>query len=133
MSRADKDDAMQYAILCYHDEAAVGALTKEQDDALMAELEVVRRKLEAKLGPVARLMPTTAATTLRAGAEPLVVDGPFAETKEALLGFYIIDCATLEEAIEAARLLMVPRTAAGLMGTMEVRPISVFFPGRGAA
>jgi hypothetical protein len=133
MSRADKDDAMRYAILCYHDEAAVGALTKEQDDALMVELEVVRRKLEAKLGPVARLMPTTAATTLRAGAEPLVVDGPFAETKEALLGFYIIDCATLEEAIEAARLLMVPRTAAGLMGTMEVRPISVFFPGRGAA
>ena len=85
---------MQYAILCYHDEAAVNALTKEQDDALMAELELVRRKLEAKLGPIARLMPTTAATTLRAGAEPLVIDGPFAETKEALLGFYVIECAT---------------------------------------
>ena len=39
-------------------------------------------------------MPTTAATTLRAGAEPLVIDGPFAETKEALLGFYVIECAT---------------------------------------
>jgi hypothetical protein len=133
MSRADQDGPMQYAILCYHDEAAVNALTKEQDDALMAELEVVRRKLEGKLGPVARLMPTHAATTLRAGAEPLVLDGPFAETKEALLGFYVIDCATLEEAIEAARLLMAPRMAAGLMSALEVRPISVFFPGKAGA
>jgi hypothetical protein len=133
MSRADKDDAMQYAILCYHDEAAVNALTKEQDDALMAELEVVRRKLEAKLGPIARLMPTTAATTLRAGAEPLVIDGPFAETKEALLGFYIIECASLEEAIEAARDLMAPRMAAGLMSALEIRPISIFFPGKAGA
>jgi hypothetical protein len=133
MSRADKDDAMQYAILCYHDEAAVNALTKEQDDALMAELEVVRRKLEAKLGPIARLMPTTAATTLRASAEPLVIDGPFAETKEALLGFYVIECASLEEAIEAARDLMAPRMAAGLMSALEIRPISVFFPGKAGA
>jgi hypothetical protein len=122
---------MQYAILCYHDEAAVGVLTKEEDDALMAELEVVRRQLEDKLGPVARLMPTTAATTVRAGAEPLVIDGPFAETKEQLLGFYVIDCASLEEAIEAARLLMAPRMAAGLMSALEVRPISVFILGSG--
>jgi hypothetical protein len=120
---------MQYAILCYHDEAAVNALTKEQDDALMAELEVVRRQLEDRLGPVARLMPTSAAMTLRAGAESLVMDGPFAETKEALLGFYVIDCATLEEAIEAARLLMAPRIAAGLMSALEIRPISIFYPG----
>ena len=123
---------MLYAILCYHDEAAVGSLTKEEDDALMAELEVVRRQLQDNLGPVARLMPTTAATTVRAGAEPLVLDGPFAETKEQLLGFYVIDCATLEEAIEAARLLQEPRMRAGLMGTLEIRPISVFIPGTGA-
>jgi hypothetical protein len=124
---------MQYAILCYHDEAAVSALTKEQDDALMAELEIVRRKLEGKMGPVARLMPTHAATTLRAGAEPLLIDGPFAETKEQLLGFYVIDCATLEEAIEAARRLMAPRIAAGLMSALEIRPISIFLPGSGGA
>ena len=123
---------MLYAILCHHDEAAVGALTKEEDDALMAELEVVRRQLQDKLGPVARLMPTTAATTVRAGAEPLVLDGPFAETKELLLGFYVIECATLEEAIEATRLLQEPRMRAGLMGTLEIRPISVFIPGTGA-
>ena len=122
---------MQYAILCYHDEAAVGALTKEQDDALMAELAVVRRQLADKLGPVARLMPTTAATTLRAGPEPLVIDGPFAETKEHLLGFYIVDCATLEEAIEATHLLLAPRMAAGLMCALEIRPISVYHPGSG--
>ena len=124
---------MLYAILCYHDEAAVGSLTKEEDDALMANLEVVRRQLQDKLRPVARLMPTTAATTVRAGAEPLVIDGPFAETKEQLLGFYVIDCASLEEAIEAARLLLEPRMAAGLMSTLEIRPISVFIPGTGAA
>jgi len=123
---------MQYAILCYHDEAAVGSLTQEEDDALMAELEVVRRQLAHQLGPIARLMPTTAATTLRAAAEPLVIDGPFAETKEQLLGFYVIDCASLEEAIEAARLLMAPRMAAGLMSALEIRPISVLFPGHGA-
>jgi hypothetical protein len=120
---------MQYAILCYHDEAAVNAMTKEQDDALMAELQVVRRQLEGKLGPIARLMPTHAATTLRAGVEPVVIDGPFAETKEALLGFYVVDCATLEEAIEAARLLMAPRIAAGLMSALEIRPISIFYLG----
>ena len=59
---------------------------------------------QGKLGPVARLLPTTAATTLRKDQEPpLVIDGPFAETKEQLLGFYIVDCADLEEALEIAR------------------------------
>ena len=48
-------------------------------------------------------MPTTAATTLRKGHEPLVIDGPFAETKEQLLGFYVVDCASLDEALEIAR------------------------------
>jgi hypothetical protein len=121
---------MLYTILCYHDEGTVGALTQEEDDALMAELAVVRRQLvaEGKLGPVARLMPTTAATTLREGREPMVIDGPFAETKEQLLGFYVVDCANLEEALEVARRLMVPRAAAGLRSALEVRPISMFHP-----
>src|SRR3954470_11249846 len=81
--------AMQYAILCYHDEKVTCAWSKEQDDAVMAKLGVVMEKLErqGKLGPVARLLPTTAATTLRKDHEPpLVIDGPFAETKEQLLG-----------------------------------------------
>jgi hypothetical protein len=119
---------MRYAILCYHDEGRVGALTGAQDDALMADLEVVRNELvaEGKLGPVARLMPTTAATTLRAAAEPLVIDGPFAETKEQLLGFYVVECATLDDALEVARRLMAPRVAAGLASALEIRPISIF-------
>jgi hypothetical protein len=125
---------MQYAILCYHNEDTVAALSKEQDDALMADLEIVRDELiaEGKLGPVARLMPTTASTTLRAGTD-LVIDGPFAETKEQLLGFYVIECATLEDALDVARRLMVPRLAAGLSSALEVRPISIFHPATGAA
>lgn len=124
---------MLYAIFCYHDEAAVDALTQQQDDALMESLKVVREKLsaEGKLGPAARLMPTTAAVTLRQRGGPLIIDGPFAETKEALLGFYILDCATLDEAIEAARLLEAPRIAAGLASALEIRPIRLFVAGSG--
>ena len=69
----------------------------------MAKLAVVQDKLakQGRLGPVARLLPTTAATTLRKDREPpLVIDGPFAETKEQLLGFYVVDCADLEEALD---------------------------------
>ena len=76
---------------------------------------------QSKLGPVARLMPTSAAMTLRKdGDPPLVLDGPFAETKEQLLGFYVVDCATQEEALEAARLIGTACTSRAL----EVRPIS---------
>jgi hypothetical protein len=116
---------MLYAILCYNSEALVGAWSKEEDDAVIAKRALVKEKLAAqgKLGPVARLMPTTAAITVRAGREPLVIDGPFAETKEQLLGFYVVDCATLEEVIEAAR-GMVNET-----GALEIRPIRSFAPG----
>ncbi len=81
---------MLYAILCYHDEDTVGSWTKEQDAAVMKKLAVVQDKLakQGRLGPVARLLPTTAATTLRKDDPPLVLDGPYAETKEQLLGFY---------------------------------------------
>ena len=97
---------MLYAILCYHSEDVVCSWTKEEDDAVMAKLDVVQDKLarQGRLGPVARLLPTTAATTLRKDREPpLVIDGPFAETKEQLLGFYVVDCATLDEALDIAR------------------------------
>jgi hypothetical protein len=116
---------MLYAILCYHDEAIVNSWSKEKDDAVLAHRAVVKDKLAAakKLGPVARLMPTTAATTVRAGREPLVLDGPFAETKEQLLGFYVVDCASLDEVIEAARGMV------GESGAFEIRPIRYFEPG----
>ena len=120
---------MLYAILCYNDEAAVGAWTKEEDDAVMARLGAVQEKLATagRLGPVARLLPTTAATTLRKGRdEPLVIDGPFAETKEQFLGFYVVDCATLDEALEFARDLA--RANPGT-GSYEIRPVGIFRPG----
>ena len=120
---------MLYAILCYDSEEVVGAWTKEEDAAAIAKLDVVQEKLkkQGRLGPVARLMPTTAATTLRKGKETMVIDGPFAETKEALLGFFIVESATLEEAIEAAREL---GKASSSAGGYEIRPISLFRPGK---
>lgn len=122
---------MQYAILCYHNENVVSSWTKEEDDAVMAKLAVVQEKLvnQGKLGPVARLMPTTAATTLRKDREPaVVIDGPFAETKEQLLGFYIVDCASLEEALEIAREL----GGVNPGGAYEIRPVALFRPGQAA-
>lgn len=119
---------MLYAILCYHREADVLALPKETESALMMRLSVVEDKLRSagRLGPVAQLMPTTAASTLRKDREPpLVLDGPFAETKEQLLGFYMIDCADLDEAIETAKEL--GRAAPG--GAYEIRPVRAFRPG----
>jgi len=71
-------------------------------------------------------MPTTAATTLRKGKEAMVLDGPFAETKEQLLGFFIVDCASLEEALETARDLA--RANPGT-GAYEIRPVALFRPG----
>lgn len=120
---------MLYAILCYNSEDVVGAWTKEEDDAVMAQLAVVQEKLTkaGRLGPVARLMPTTAATTLRKGRdEPIIIDGPFAETKEQFLGFYVVDCASLDEALDTARDLA---TANPGTGSYEIRPVSIFRPG----
>ncbi|CAN7642088.1 YciI family protein [Phyllobacterium sp. LjRoot231] len=120
---------MLYAILCYNPEDVVSSWTKEEDDAVMARLAVVQEELtkQGRLGPVARLLPTTAATTLRKGREdPLVIDGPFAETKEQLLGFYVVDCASLDEALETARDLA--RANPGT-GSYEIRPIGIFRPG----
>ncbi len=119
---------MLYAILCYHDEDAVCSWSKAEDDAVMAKLQVVQDRLtrEGRLGPVARLLPTTAATTLRKDREPpLVIDGPFAETKEQLLGFYVVDCVGLEEALDIARDL--GRANPG--GSYEIRPVGLFRPG----
>ena len=95
----------------------------------MARLAAVEAKIAkaGRLGPVARLLPTTAATTLRkTRGEPLVIDGPFAETKEQLLGFFIIECDSLEQAIEDAKELM--QANAGV-GGYEVRPLLLFKPG----
>ena len=121
---------MLYALLCYHDEDFVGSWSKEQDAAVMSKIAVVqdRLKKEGRLGPAARLLPTTAATTLRKDGPPLVLDGPYAETKEQLLGFYIVDCENLDAAVDVARDL----GAANPGGAYEIRPVGLFEPGASA-
>ncbi len=116
---------MKYAILCYHSENVVCAWSREHEDEVMGKLGAVLEKnaKAGKLGPVAKLMPTTAATTLRKESEPAVVlDGPFAETKEQLLGFFVAECASLEEVLELAREL----GEANPGGAYEIRPIEHF-------
>ena len=119
---------MLYAIFCYNQEDVVGTWSQAQEDKVMGDLMAVQERLSAagKLGPVARLLPTTAATTLRKGDEPLVIDGPFAETKEQLLGFYVIDVADLDEALGVAKDLAVANPG---LGSYEIRPLCVFRPG----
>ena len=123
---------MLYAILCYDDEAAVGAWSKDKDAMVMAELGKVQEGLsrQGRLGPVARLLPTTTAVTLRKSREDLILDGPFAETKEQLLGFYIVEADNLDGAIDIARDLA--RANPGL-GAYEIRPVGLFKPGAAGA
>ena len=115
---------MLYTLLCYNKEDVVWSWTKEEDDAVMNRLSVVHEKLvrDGKLGPSLRLLPTTAATTLRGG--DLVIDGPFAETKEQLLGFYVIDVENLEAALDVAKQL----SAANPTSVYEIRPIALYVP-----
>ena len=123
---------MQYAILCYHDENVVCAWSKEHDAAVISKLAVVHEKIAkaGKLGPVARLLPTTAATTLRKDREPpIVIDGPFAETKEQLLGFYIVDADSLDEVLDVAKEL----AAVNPGGAYEIRPVATFKDGKSAS
>ena len=122
---------MLYAILCYASEDVVCSWSKEQDEKVMADLAAVQEKYAraGKLGPVARLLPTTAATTLRkVKGESVVIDGPFAETKEQFLGFYTLDCADLDEAVAFARELSEVNPSGG---SYEIRPVSLFSPVKG--
>lgn len=118
---------MPHVILCYNDEKVVTSWTKEEDDAVMARLAAVHDRLIAagKLGPAVRLRPTTSAATLRKTQPPVVLDGPFAETKEQLLGFYLVHVETREEALAIAQELAVANPG----GSYEVRPISLYLPG----
>lgn len=119
---------MLYAILCYHDEKVVSAWSKDEDDATMVRLAKVQDGLrdQGRLGPVVRLKNTSEAKTLRkTSGAPLVLDGPFAETKEQFLGFYVADCDTMDEALDFAKDLAAANPGTG---AYEIRPLSVFFP-----
>jgi hypothetical protein len=118
---------MLYMLLCYNNETEVMGWTPEQDDAVMGRLAVVHDRLVAagKLGPSGRLEGTASAKTLVKTEAPFVVDGPFAETKEQFLGFYVLDVADMDEALAVARDL----TVANPGGAYEVRPMRLYLPG----
>jgi hypothetical protein len=121
------EDSMLYAILAYHDEAEVMSWTPEADAAVMAGLQRVHAGLnkEGRLGPAARLGGTKRARTLRGRGDGAVIDGPFAETKEQLLGFYLVDFEHEDGAIAAARALRRANPGA----VYEIRPVQTFLPG----
>ena len=118
---------MLYAILAYHVEAEVLSWARQEDESVMSNLRGVHDRLnrDGQLGPAARLGSTTRARTLRGPGNGVVVDGPFAETKEQLLGFYLLDCADEAAAIKAARDLRSVNPSA----VYEIRPIAVYLPG----
>lgn len=120
---------MLYAILAYHVEGEVLSMTPEEDAALMTALRGVHEPLRAKghFGPCARLDETRTARTLRGPGAGMVLDGPFAETKEQLLGFYVMDFDREEGAVEAARALRKANPTA----VYEIRPIKLFLPADG--
>jgi len=118
---------MLYAILAYHVEAEVNSWSAEEDAALMANLRKAHERLNevGKLGPAARLGETVKARTLRGPGEGMMIDGPFAETKEQLLGFYVVDFPDQDAAADAVRHLRRANPGA----VYEVRPIRLFIPG----
>ncbi len=119
---------MLYAILAYHVEAEVMSWTPQEDAAVMADLGKAHERIDrgGKLGPAARLGATQTARTLRGPGAGTVLDGPFAETKEQLLGFYIVEFESEEAAIAAARELRRANPGA----VYEIRPIALFLPGQ---
>ncbi|MEO5842769.1 MAG: YciI family protein [Acidimicrobiales bacterium] len=112
---------MRYLLLICTEESADLAMTPDEASARMAKYgdfgeEMGRRGL---LQGGARLRPTSDATTVRVrDGEVVTFDGPFAETKEQMGGYYVVDCKDLDEAIEVAAKL--PGAAEGCI---EVRPI----------
>ena len=118
---------MPYAILAYHVEAEVMSWTPEEDATLMTGLMAVHDRLNAKklLGPAARLGATADARTLRGPGGGMVFDGPFAETKEQLLGLYVVNCDSADAALDVARDLQRVNPNA----VYEIRPIRLYIPG----
>ena len=110
---------MRYALLVAVDENV--ELSDEDVERRYAEFMGFQDEMQARGVLIARerLQPTSLATTVRVGGDGLVVaDGPFAETKEQIAGFYIIECEDLDEAIEIAS-----RNPGARVGTIEVRPV----------
>jgi hypothetical protein len=112
---------MRYVLMICTDETTVQALSPEEGAATLAEYQAFSEEMGRRgvLRGGERLRPTTDATTVRVrDGEVLTSDGPFAETKEQIGGYFIVDCTDLDEAIEVASKIPGAR-----FGTIEVRPI----------
>ena len=112
---------MRYALLICTDESAESAMSPDEASTQMAEYMNFGETMGARgvLQGGERLRPTTDATTVQVrDGEVLTSDGPFAETKEQMGGFYLVDCKDLDEAIEVAS-----KIPGAKHGTIEVRPI----------
>ena len=115
---------MQYLLLIYSDEKAGADMSKDAMDAVMADYNAYTDDL-GKSGLMRAgeaLHPTSAATTVRVqNGKTVTTHGPFAETKEQLGGFYMIDCKNLDEAIAWAA-----KCPGARAGSIEVRPVMDF-------
>ncbi|MHB8464090.1 MAG: YciI family protein [Acidimicrobiales bacterium] len=112
---------MRYALLICGDESGFAAVSPAEAEASMGQYMKFGEEMTQRgvLQGGERLRPTTDATTVRVqNGEVLTSDGPFAETKEQIGGFYLVDCKDLDEAIEIASKIPGARN-----GSIEVRPI----------
>ncbi len=110
---------MRYALLIYADEAAAAQMSPQDLQALMAGHATLVGELGPRLFGGGPLLPIASATTVRVrGGKPLITDGPFAETKEQLGGFYLIECQNLDEALAWAQKM--PDVG---IGSIEIRPM----------
>jgi hypothetical protein len=110
---------MRYALLIYTDELAAAQMPPHDLQTLMAGHATLVGELGCRLFGGGPLLPSTAATTVRVrGEKTLITDGPFAETKEQLGGFYLITCQNLDEAIAWAQ--KIPDVG---LGSIEIRPM----------
>jgi hypothetical protein len=112
---------MRYMLLICNDDDTIDALSPDELAAAQAEYVAFGEEMERRgilLGGEQLGRATTATTVRVRDGEVLVADGPFAETKEQIGGYYLVDCRDLDEAIEVAALIPGARH-----GTVEVRPL----------
>lgn len=121
---------MKYALLIYTDERARGQAPPEAVEEMYEKYGAFMKDHGAKLQGGEELQPIATATTLRydggPGGEVVTTDGPFAETKEQLAGFFIVDAADLDEAIEVGS-----RIPSAPFGSIEIRPVAAGPPQQG--
>ena len=110
---------MQYMLLIYDSDEAWAALPDDERAAQLQEYMTLGERYPQVRGGH-ELQPATTATTVRVhDGETVTTDGPFAETKEQLGGYYLVECETLDDALEIASRIPAARTG----GAIEVRPV----------